>query len=94
MRAARDQADLHVILQIVADAGRVEHDLDAVLLQQVGRSHARELQQLRRVIRAAGDQDFLARPRRAHAALLLVFDCLRAPAFEQDALRQRRSLDA
>ena len=93
LRAARDQPDLHVVLQIVADAGRVEHDLDAVLLQQVRRSDAGELQQLRRVIRAAGDQDFLARPRRAHAAFLLVFDRLGAPPLEQDALRQRRGLD-
>ena len=82
-----------MVLQIVADAGRVEHDLDAVLLQQVGRSDARELQQLRRVVRAAGNEDFLARPRRAHAAFLLVFDRLGATAFEQDALRQRRGLD-
>ena len=93
LRAARDQADLQVVLQIIADAGRVEHDLDAVLLQQVGRSHAGELQQLRRVIRAAGDQDFLARPRRAHAAFLLVFDRFGATSFEQDALRQRRGFD-
>jgi hypothetical protein len=85
--------DLHVVLQIVADAGRLEHDLDAVLLQKIRGSHARELQQLRRVIRSAGDQDFLARPRRAHTALLLVFDRLGAPPFEQDALRQRRGLD-
>jgi hypothetical protein len=32
LRATRDQPYLHVVLQIVADAGRVEHDLDAVLL--------------------------------------------------------------
>ena len=62
-------------------------------LREVRRPHAGELQQLRRVVRAAGDQDFLARPRRAHAAFLLVFDRLGALAFEQDALRQRRGLD-
>ena len=93
LRAARDQPDLHVVLQIVADAGRVEHDLDAVLLQQVRRPDAGELQQLRRVVRAAGNQDFLARPRRAHAAVLPVFDRRGAAALEQDALRQRRGLD-
>ena len=93
LRAARDQPDLHVVLQIIADAGRVEHDLDAMLLQEIRRSHAGKLQQLRRIICAAGNQDFLARPRRAHAAFLLVFDCFGATPFEQNALRQRRSLD-
>ena len=91
--AARHQPDLHVILQIVADTGRVEHDPDAMLPQQVRRPHAGELQQLRRVVRAAGNQDFLARPRRAHAAFLPVFDRFGATAFEQDALRQRRGFD-
>ena len=65
-----------MILQIVADAGRIEHDLDAVLLQQVRGSDAGELQQLRRIIRAAGNQDFLARPRRAQRGLPA---CIRPP---------------
>ena len=45
--ATRHQPDLHVILQVVADAGCVEHDADAVLLQQIRRPDAGELQQLR-----------------------------------------------
>jgi hypothetical protein len=91
--ATRNQADLHVILQIIADAGRVEHDIDAMLLQEICRSDAGELQQLRRIICTAGDQNFLARPRGAQAAFLPVFDSFGAPAFEQNALRQRRSFD-
>ncbi len=47
LRAPRHHPDLHVILQIVADAGRVEHDVDAVLLQKLRRADAGELQQLR-----------------------------------------------
>ena len=94
LRAPRDQPDLHVILQIVADAGRVEHDIDAVLLQQLRRPDAGELQQLRRVIRAARDQDFLARPRGAQIAVLAIFDGPRAAPFEHNALRQRRRFDA
>ena len=83
-----------MILQIVADAGRIEHDVDAVLLQQFRGSDARELQQLRRIIRAARDQNFLARLQGdAEISFLLVFDRPRAAPFEQDAL-QRRSLDA
>ena len=82
-----------MILQITADTGRIEHDLDAVLVEQVRRSDAGELQELRRVVGAAGDQDLLARACRAQAALLPVFDRFGAAALEQDALRQRRGLD-
>ena len=64
-----------------------------MLLQQFRRPDTGELQQLRRIIRAAGDQYLLARPRRAQAAAVPVFDGPGATAFEQDALRQRRSLD-
>ena len=87
--AARHHPHLHVVLQIVADAGRIEHDIDAVVLEQVRRSDAGELQQLRRVVGAAGDQDLLARLGRAQAAFLPVFDRLGAASLEQDALRQR-----
>ena len=41
------QPDLQVILQVVADAGRVEHHIDAVLLQKLRRADAGKLQQLR-----------------------------------------------
>ena len=34
LRAAHHDAHLHVILQIVADAGRIEHDVDAMLLNR------------------------------------------------------------
>ena len=77
LRAARHQPHLQMILQIVADAGRVEHDVDAVALQEIRRSDAGELQQLRRIIRAARDQDFPARPRGAQRALPA---CIRRPA--------------
>ena len=92
-RAAHHHPDLHVILQIVADPGRIEHDIDAVLAQQFRRADAGELQQLRRVIRAARNQDFLARPRGSQRPGLAVFDRHRATSIEQDALRQRGSLD-
>jgi hypothetical protein len=52
-RAPHHHPDLHVILQIMPYARRIEHNLDAVLLQQRRRSHTGELQQLRRIIRAA-----------------------------------------
>ena len=93
LRATHHDADLHVILQVVADAGRVEHDVDAVALQQLRRPDAGELQQLRRIIGAARNQDFLARPRGAQRPVLPVFDAGGATALEQDALRQRGGLD-
>src|ERR1700733_14254526 len=43
LRATRNEPDLQVILQIVADAGRVEHDGNIVLLQQLCRPDAGEL---------------------------------------------------
>src|SRR5882757_405033 len=82
-----------MILEVVADPGRIEHDVNAVALQELCRSNAGKLQQLRRIIRAAGDKNFLARPRRAQAAVLFVLDGLCAMAFKHEALRQRRGLD-
>ena len=62
LRAAHHDPDLHVILQIVADAGRVEHHVDAVLLQQFRGADAGELQQLRRVVGAARIPGFPCAP--------------------------------
>ena len=45
---------------MLADAGQVLHDVDAERAELVGVAHARQLQQLRRVDRAAA-QDDLAR---------------------------------
>ncbi len=85
--------DLHVILQIVPYARRIQHDIDAMLAQQLRGPDAGELQQLRRVIRATRNQYFLSRPRCSQSALLAVLDGIGAASIEQDALRQRGSLD-
>src|SRR5205085_11914057 len=53
LRATRDDADLHMILQVVADTGRVEHHVDAVLPEEIGGADAGELQELRRIVSAA-----------------------------------------
>src|SRR5712692_6463164 len=91
--ATHDHPDLHMILQIVPYSRRIEHDIDAVLAQQVRRPHAGQLQQLRRVIRAARNQDFLSRPRRSQNARLAEFDGIGSMSIEQNALRQRGGLD-
>src|SRR5580658_2070769 len=57
------RADLQVILKIRPDAGRIDHDLDAVPAQKIRRSDAGELQDLRRSD-AAGAQNYFARSAR------------------------------
>ena len=83
-----------MILQVAADARRVQHDVDAVVLQQVRGTDAGELQQLRRIIGSARHQDFAAGAYAAQLAALPVFDGARAAAFKENALRQRVGLDA
>jgi hypothetical protein len=73
---------------------RVEHDLDAVLAQQFRRSHAGELQKLRRVEGASRNHDLLAGRRHFQDARLPVFNRQGTTSFEPDALRGRRGLDA
>jgi len=63
-----------VILQIVPYARRIQHDIDAMLAQQLRGPDAGELQQLGRVIRAARNQYFLSRPRCSQSTLLAVLD--------------------
>ena len=57
---AEDRADLQMVLEVLADAGEVAADGDAVRLQQRRRADAGELQDLRRADRAGGEN----RPRR------------------------------
>ena len=79
-----------MILQIVPYPGRIEHDIDAVRSQQFRGADAGELQQLRRVIGSAGDQDLVSSASRPNpAAGRQVLDSLRATSVEHDALSQR-----
>ena len=78
-----------MILQIGADARHVGDHVDAEAVQQFARADAGELQQLRRVECAAGQDHLAAGTRDAGRAALLVFDADGAPAFEQNARRQR-----
>ena len=57
---ARDRARRVVILQALADARQRVTHLDAERLQQFRRADAGQLQHLRRVVGAAGQNDFLA----------------------------------
>ena len=87
--AAILHADLQVVLQVGADARHVGDHVDAERLQQRGRSEPGQLQELRRVERAAGEDDLAAGVRDARRIAVPVFDADRAPSCEQDAARQR-----
>ena len=82
-----------MILQVGADARHVGDHVDAVRAQQLGRSEPGKLQQLRRVERAAGQDDLAAGAGSLRRAALPVFDPDRAPPLEQDAARQRVGFD-
>ena len=50
-----DHPQLQMVLQVLADAGQRMHDGDAVLGKQRGIADAGQLQQMRRVDRAGGE---------------------------------------
>ncbi len=52
-----DEADLVVILQVPADPRQVRDDVDSVRAEQVGRSDAGKLEELRRLQRARAEDD-------------------------------------
>src|SRR5208282_4928297 len=62
------RADLQVILQVRPDARCVDDDLDSVPTQQVGRTDARKLQDLRRADTAGAQDHFACRLWRHHLA--------------------------
>ncbi len=58
LRAFEDEAQLQVVLQVLAHAGKIVHDRNAELLQQGCRTDARQLQQLRALQRTGGKYHF------------------------------------
>ena len=85
LRAAEHQVGVEVVVQVLADAGHVADHRDAELAQEIGRAEPGKLQQLRRAVNAAGDDDLAARPCGLRPARRMVFDADRAAALEQDA---------
>jgi hypothetical protein len=82
-RLVHDAGD-RVILQIPSHPGQVRHDLDAVTPQLVSRTDAGEQQQLRRVDRAAAQQDLAIGADAEEASALDEFDACRAIAFKKN----------
>ena len=95
---ARDRTRRVVILQALADARQRVTNLDAVRLQQFRRADAGQLQHLRRIVGAAGKNDFLAGAhldRRAALAALEITHADRALALEDEVgdMRMRAHID-
>ena len=87
-----------MILQALADARQRVTDLDAVRLQQFRRADAGQLQYLRRVVGAAGKNDFLAGAHLDGRAALAAFEVAhadRALALEDEVgdMRMRAHID-
>ena len=84
---ARDEARRVVVAQVLADTGQVVLHRDAERFQERRRPDARDLQELRRVHRAAAQDQLAARPhldRGAVAAALAVAHANGALALEHD----------
>ena len=86
--APQDEADEVVIVEIGADAGQVGNDRNPVRAQQLRRTEARQLQQLRRIECARGDDDLGVDHRDAPLPADFVLDARCTLPIEQDARRQ------
>ena len=72
-----------MIVQVRADARQIMQHLDAHILQMLRRTDARQQQELRRTISAAGDDHFATRPRRFEPSRRAEFDADRASLLDQ-----------
>jgi hypothetical protein len=88
------QADLQVVLQVLADARQLVHQRNAHALEQRARPDARELQQLRRLDGAGAQQHLGTAARGLQHAALPVADAGGAAPFEHQLAGQRLGLDA
>src|SRR5207302_5589992 len=88
-----DQPKLQMVLQVLADAGLVEHDRYAELLRAGGGPDAREQQDLRRADRARRQDDLAPAARLARLAVLAPAHARRALAVERNAFDQASGLE-
>ncbi len=83
-----DHAQLQVVLQIAADAGQFVHQGHAGRLQQVGRAHARALQDRRRTDGPGGEQGLGAGAHPVAHAPVQELDAAGGAALEQHTVDQ------
>ncbi len=88
LRAAHQRADIQMVLQVRADGSIVHFDANALRAQLFGRADARQHQQLRRIQRAAAQDDLRALGA-LKAAVTAIFDTDGASVREQHAFGGR-----
>ena len=76
-----------MVLQIGADPGDVTHHRDAELLRQGSRPDPRQLQELRRAVDAAADDDLALCPRDMRHAITQKLDPARPAVLDEEARR-------
>src|SRR5262249_56785085 len=86
-------ADLKVVLQVGSDSRHVGDDVYSERLEQRRRSEPGQLQELRRVERAAGDDDLRVGVSNAGRIVAAVFDADGAASRKEDPARQRARYD-
>jgi hypothetical protein len=82
-----------VVHEVLADALQLVHDVDGVPLEQVGRTDARDLEQLRRLEGARAQDDLAVGPGAMELPAPLVDDAGRRPALELDLRAERLGED-
>jgi hypothetical protein len=82
-----------MVLQILADAGQVEHDVDVEFAQQRGRADAGALQELRRGDGPGADDDFAGGAGFVRLVAAQPFDAGRPLAGKENAIGQRMGDD-
>src|SRR5579883_1617906 len=88
-----NEADIDMVLQILADAGQVMRGLYAVRCKLVGVADAGQHENLRGIDRAGREDDLLIGAGAKALAILLIFHCKSAAALDDDALGQGVSGD-
>ena len=84
---------MQVIAQVLAHARQLVNDIDARALQHFALSDSGELEQLRRLDRARGEEHFAPRAHGPLLGALAVDHADRFAPLENDALRERTALD-
>ena len=86
-------AHVQMVAQVLAHTRELVNDFDAGALQHVALSDTGELEQLRRLNRARGEEHFAPRPDGALLAALAIGEADRFASLEHNALRERAAFD-
>src|ERR1700722_6422337 len=87
------KSEFEMVLQVLANARSIDDDIDTQRAQFRLRPHARQLQQLRRIDRAAAKNDLTARPRHLLAPITPIADADSTTVIKGNARRERMGDD-